>query len=365
MNFLPSPIRALGLSSVQQPVSIPVAGNTKAYLEEIGINKLGWRAFRRELVYRWSQQDQFRIDKIPRQSKRGLWMYFGVPQIGDALMDLAPRSIFRELGVEIDLLVEPPLAQLFEGDAWFSKVLPNEHAALENSYDFVIVPSYKNRSLGPKAKLLPQSRWTSLHERFTGPEFHRARFATQRLVDLFGLQTDETSFSFHAKQKIRYETNEHATSLLKPCTVALALGGVDAYRTYEQWVEVVNLLVQDGWKNFLLLGSPNGRPAAEAICASGPKSSNMLNMVGQTNLRQCHFLLSQSKFAIAADGGLMHLAVAANTPVVSLFQSTVHPQWRLPSEWIGAAIQSTTSRVNDIPAYLVQQRVRENIAWAP
>ena len=66
MKFLPEPIRRMARESVTQPLSSPVASNAPAYLESVGEHKLGWRAFRREIVYRLSRQERYRIER-PRK----------------------------------------------------------------------------------------------------------------------------------------------------------------------------------------------------------------------------------------------------------------------------------------------------------
>lgn len=356
MRYLPKLIRRMALESVTQPLSNPVASNASAYLAEVGERKLGWRAFRRELVYRLSGQERYRIDRLREGHRRGLWMYFGVPQIGDALMDLAPRSQFAEAGVEVDLLTHTPLTGLFRGDPWFANVLEDTSGVRDANYDFVIVPSHKHRSLKMKQRHLPRHPWFSVHERFTGPEFNRAEFAARRLADFLNLAPARVAIDWHARQKLR--DNDHSqlgaqVPPLSPDAIAIALGGVRAERTYSHWPDVVRELTLAGFDDFVLLGSENGMAAAREILAHADSSTRIHNRVGRTSLSECRELLSRCALAIAADGGLMHLAIAAGRPVVSLFQREIVPQWRLPSSEIERAIQSDTPDVSDIPPHRI------------
>jgi hypothetical protein len=365
MKFLPQPIRRLARESVTQPLSSPVASNASAYLEAVGEHKLGWRAFRRELVYRLSGQERYRIDRLCDGCRRGLWMYFGVPQIGDALMDLAPRSLFADARVEVDLVTDPHLADLFRADPWFAKVLPDLSAIGDATYDFVIVPSHKHRSLKMKQRHLPRHPWFSLHARFTGPEFHRGEFSARRIADFLGLAPAAKALAWHARQKLRCP-DEQDVGLrlpgLAPGTIALALGGVDSRRSYSRWPEVVRALAMAGFSDLVLLGSENGMSAAREIARHGDLSSRTHDFVGKTSLSACQLLLSRCALAIAADGGLMHLAVAAGTPVVSLFQSNILPQWRLSAVDRGHAIVSPTPDVSDIAPLQIAQAAREALA---
>jgi hypothetical protein len=350
MRFLPEPIRRMAHESVTQPLASPVASNAAAYLAEVGEHKLGWRAFRRELVYGLSGQERYRIDRLCDGCRRGLWMYFGVPQIGDALMDLAPRSLFADAGVAVDLVTHAHLTDLFRGDPWFAGVLADPSAIEGAAYDFVIVPSHKHRSLKMKQRYLPRHPWFSVHARFTGPEFHRAEFAARRLADFLQLALTPEAIARHAHQKLgRASPSQGAVeAALSPNAIALALGGVREGRTYSRWPEVVHELASAGFDTFVLLGSENGKAAAREVLARRDASIRIHDFVGSTSLNACRELLSRCALAIAADGGLMHLAIAAERPVVSLFQSNILPQWRLPPSDIGLALRSATPNVSDI-----------------
>ena len=365
MKFLPEPIRRMARESVTQPLSIPVASNAAAYLEAVGEHKLGWRAFRRELVYRLSGQERYRIDRLCDGCRRGLWTYFGVPQIGDALLDLAPRSLFADAGVEVDLVTEPNLSDLFRADPWFSKVLPDLSAIGNATYDFVIVPSHKHRSLKMKQRHLPRHPWFSLHARFTGPEFHRGEFAARRIADFLALAPAAKALAWHARQKLRCADEQDAGLPLPglgPNAVALALGGVYRRRRYSHWPEVVRAVTLAGVSDLVLLGSENGISAAREIAERGDISARIHDFVGKTRLSACQLLLSRCALAIAADGGLMHLAVAAGTPVVSLFPSNILPQWRLSAVDRGLAIVSPTQDVSDIAPLQIAAAVRKALS---
>ncbi len=361
MRFLPEPIRRMACESVTQPLASPVASNATAYLEEVGEHKLGWRAFRRELVYRLSRQERYRIERLCDGCRRGLWMYFGVPQIGDALMDLAPRSLFADAGVEVDLVTDPNLTDLFRADPWFAKVLPDPSAIGNATYDFVIVPSHKHRSLKMKQRHLPRHPWFSVHGRFTGPEFHRAEFAVRRLADFLQLAPTPEAITRHARQKLgsASPSDGGAGARFSPNSIALVLGGVREGRTYSRWPDVVRELASAGFDTFVLLGSDNGKPAAREVLTHRDPSLHIHDFVGSTSLSECREFLSRCALAIAADGGLMHLAISAGRPVVSLFQSDILPQWRLPPADRELALRSATTNVSDIAPDRIASVARE------
>lgn len=365
MRLLPELVRQLAHESVTQPLSNPVASNASAYLEAVGERRLGWRAFRREVVYRLSGQERCRIERLGEGHRRGLWMYFGVPQVGDALMDLAPRSLFAEAGLSVDLATHAHLAELFQGDPWFANVLAGPAEISAAAYDFVIVPSHKHRSLRMKQRHLPRHPWLSMHGRFTGPEFHRAEFAARRLADFLRLEPKPDAMAWHARQKLGGKAAANGLSEAPPfpsSAVALALGGVREERTYSRWPDVVRELASAGIDTFVLLGSENGRPAAREVRSRSGASMRIHDFVGSTSLKECHRLLSHCAVAVAADGGLMHLAVAAGRPVVSLFQSDILPQWRLPPADMELAIRSGTANVSDIAPGRIAEAARKALS---
>ena len=77
----------LARQSITQPITQTVAGNSEAYLYDTGIQKLGWRSFRRQLAVTLMGQNSHYCHTASQKWKRGLWLYDGIPQIGDALMD--------------------------------------------------------------------------------------------------------------------------------------------------------------------------------------------------------------------------------------------------------------------------------------
>jgi heptosyltransferase-1 len=73
----------------------------------------------------------------------------------------------------------------------------------------------------------------------------------------------------------------------------------------------------------ILLGTKRERARCEAIAAACPGS---LDLSGQTTLSQLAALMNRSTISVTNDSGSMHLAVALNRPVVSVFGPT-NPSW--------------------------------------
>lgn len=340
----------LGRLQVTQDLSEKVHSNDEDYAARTGLRKLGLRQLRRSIYLSASGQKRFLHERIGSAWRRGLWLYRGVPQIGDALMDLAPRSLLRARGIGTDLCTDPHIAAMFEGDPWFGKVFDAVAAPDPAAYDFVIVQSYKSRSLKEKTAFFRTMPWMSIHGFYTGPEFHRAEFATRRLYDALGLRPVPGEFAAHARQKL-LTLPPPALSGAAPANcvrVALALGGVDPLRTYTRWAELKALLEKHLCVEWTLLGSSNGAEAARRFAASPGPNAGIRNLAGQTSLAQCRLAIQAQDVLVACDGGLMHLGVTTGSRLVALFTGTVSPQWRLPEDLRAAALVSATNAVDDI-----------------
>jgi heptosyltransferase-1 len=70
----------------------------------------------------------------------------------------------------------------------------------------------------------------------------------------------------------------------------------------------------------VLLGASDDRSAARE--AMRLAKSPLLNLTGMTSLREAVGIIQRAKLAIGPDTGLMHIAAAVGTPVISLFGAT-------------------------------------------
>ncbi|MBG9386865.1 O-antigen ligase family protein [Caenimonas aquaedulcis] len=363
-------IDRLALASVTQPLSRPVpAESGPAYLAAVGRLKVARRVAWRRVVLRMTGQDDLKLDRFPPGSRKLLWIYFGEEQIGDGLMDLAHRSLLVERGYEVDLFTSALVARLYQGDPWFSRVSADPAGFRAADYACALILSNKHRPLKQKIRHFPQLPWVSIHEFFTGPNFHRGLFAAQRAADLAGVDLDAPGLESHGSQKLR---DLDGSAPPPPGdfsqSIALAIGGVHEDRTYEGWIGVVRGLVAGGQRSFVLVGSHNGAARAAALVSALQGQADIADFTGALSLDETRSLLGACAVAVCPDGGLMHLAVTTPVKLVGLFSSRIAPQWRLPTDRLGGALVSGTERVSDIaPEDIVRRvlRVRTESAVCP
>ena len=357
-------LRKLALASATQPLSRPVPGESAAsHLAAVGPARAARRAAMRQGVLWLTGQRRFKHESFPPATRSVLWCYFGETQVGDALMDLAARSLLKELGFEVDLFTAPALAALFQGDPWLRRVGSQAADFAGVEYQCAIVLSNKRRPLQPKMRSFPRLPWVSLHEYFTGPNFHRGLFAAQRIADLAGRSLSPGQIEHHGRQKLGPVQADGPAPAASPApSVALAVGGVHQGRTYAHWEAVMRELLAAGQRRFVLVGSDNAKAQAQALAQAMAGNADVADLTGRLTLAQTRAALDAARVAVCPDGGLMHLALTTRAAVVPLFAAHIAPEWRLPADCTYTALRSATDRVSDIPPHEVAAMVMHSLS---
>lgn len=362
-----SPLQALAGMCVHQLLTRPIPDDAPAFVARKGMLRLAMRAARRALQLQWSGQRPTLRTRFDPHWQRVLWIHEGMPQIGDALMDLAPRSLLVEHGLQVDLFAAKHIATLFEHDAWFVRALHRHVDVRIENYDAVIVLSHDRKALALKQTRLAALPWVSLQGFYGGPDFHRARFATQRLADLLDLTLAPEAFARHSAQKLQVTAKAAQQAALDcPATdrICLVLGGVWPARTFHRWPELIAALHARGLRRFMLLGGANGRQLADQLISGAGADVELLDFVGRTTLPGAHALLARSAAVVCADGGLMHLALTGPAPVIAMFNAEIDPSWRLPIQMNGVGFKSPDREVDGLLPDLVADAVSGAVRFA-
>jgi len=88
----------------------------------------------------------------------------------------------------------------------------------------------------------------------------------------------------------------------------------------ERFAAVADLLAQEFGVQVVLLGGVEDRESAAQV--QQHSRARLLNLTGETTLRQALMVLSHLKVLITNDSGLMHAAAALGVPLVAIFGST-------------------------------------------
>lgn len=355
MERLDSWCRRFAAPTYTPPFPEPIASDVERYLRVEPLAKMIVRRARRWLWLAVNGQVGLERARIEPSHRRILWIHSGMPQVGDSLMDLACRELLRGSGATVDLLIDSHLAALYAADAIFGHAYGDAREAAANAYDLVIVLGASAQSLRAKLARFRRLPYVSLQRYYTGPEFQRTLFGYFRLAQLLGRTGDEAAIRTRARPSmtVSEEVRAAVSALALPARfIAVAVGGVRGFRTYTRWPEVVDALRAAGVDvPVVLLGAANGLAARDAIL-TGSGATRLIDRVDRHALPEVFEILRRCTLAVCADGGLLHIAHAAEAPTVSLFAERIEPEYRLTQANRSLAFYSA-GEVSDIAPALI------------
>lgn len=88
----------------------------------------------------------------------------------------------------------------------------------------------------------------------------------------------------------------------------------------QRWADLVAAMQPEGLPRPVLLGGPDERGFAARIRAACPVP--LIDLIGQTTLRELTALISVAELVVCHDSGPMHIAAALKRPTVALFGPT-------------------------------------------
>jgi len=167
---------------------------------------------------------------------------------------------------------------------------------------------------------------------------------------LLGLDDGAADFSFpipgEATKRIDalmdyYDAGNKKLAVLAPGTIWETKG----WRS-DGFAEVARHFLQQGFA-VTLIGAARERALCDEVARLAPGA---VNLAGETTLSELAALIRRSTISITNDSGPMHLAVAVDLPVVSIFGPT-DPVWIGPYGRAGAVLQA---KLSCSPCYLRQ-----------
>ena len=171
----------------------------------------------------------------------------------------------------------------------------------------MLLDSFSPRIVGRKIAIDFMCPVVGLYGFVNGFELHRTHFSYQRI----GFLARFTELKdFKRRPHLFMGAGGHVEF-----DVALAVGGVWDYRTYERWSEFLNLLPRS--MRVALIGSENGLDIAKELIDRYP--SRVTSFVGMLSLVETCVKIAQSRIFVGADGGLWHIACALGKPNIVLF----------------------------------------------
>lgn len=170
-----------------------------------------------------------------------------------------------------------------------------------------------------------ESEWARL---FATSVFHQNRqYNSLNLVDVFRCSADIEEHPQQLLINIEPGAKEFCEGLLAEAKftntgplIAVQAGASQGKRQWDprKFVELINILVNKHNARVVLTGAKKEAAIIDPIVA-GCNSPNVLSVCGKTSVPQLAAMLKLSDILITGDTGPMHMAVAVETPVVSMF----------------------------------------------
>ncbi len=144
---------------------------------------------RRTYTWIFTRKDLL-LEKIPKDTKRILWINLSAPSLGDSLMDLSGRVLLDNY--EVDLLTDPKNSILYTDDGFFNNVFTEAkeifYQNLSDSYDLFILDSFSPRVLRVMNAVSSNTPFVGMWGYLNGFEVHRTIYSFARICYLLGTE---------------------------------------------------------------------------------------------------------------------------------------------------------------------------------
>ncbi|PQV52785.1 heptosyltransferase-2 [Paraburkholderia sp. BL21I4N1] len=356
-------------TAVERSTRIPyvgVAHEPEVFLRKTSRAKIVKKYLHKHWLLKWRGQSRLELNSAA-DAKRLLWLYTGKRNVGDATMDMSGRALLKERGFDIDLFTLPNLQKLFEEDDVFQHVYSDLEQLAGRRYDAVVMSEFNLPSIKLKTRHFRRLPYVCLFQYFYGPDRNQTTFSYAAVNHAFSLGHEPARIVALSKPYLAAKagTCESVRAWVpNEPFVALAVGGLDANRTYGRWGELLDLLDRSDEpgipRQIVLLGSDNGLAMAEVLLKRTFGTLKISSCVARLTLLQSREVAAQASLFVGADGGLMHVAHSTPTPSVSLFSDREPPYLRLTEACRSIGIQSTGD-VDEIAPTAVMNAIRTQL----
>jgi len=269
-------------------------------------------------------QYKYLKDRISINEKNILWIHNTTENIGDSLMKTSSIRYLKSNGFSVDLCVLPKFYDLYNKNSYCRNVVKIDNLAnLKEKYDLIILDSLSSKCMKKKLKY-----------------YYAKPFVT--LYDFFNYYRSDYNLIFFSWYRIQYFLNKHENidNIAKPFvgklstknirinslnlnnnSIALVCGGVDDYRIYPNWIQVIELIDRNKIDTIpiVLVGSENGIEHSNQITNNFSDRSNLIDTVGKYTLTETKSIISSCELIVGPDGGILQIASALDKKIIALF----------------------------------------------
>lgn len=140
-----------------------------------------------------------------------------------------------------------------------------------------------------------------------------------KFAEYLGIETTPVQWDIHLTPQDKLAVKKHLAALPAEFTGFFVGARWQSKRwSSSQMTALATVLHERYGLSVVLLGGKEEAAIADEIPAAG----HIANLVGRTSLREAVGIIERAQFCVGPDTGLMHLAAAVETPVISLWGAT-------------------------------------------
>lgn len=142
-----------------------------------------------------------------------------------------------------------------------------------------------------------------------------------KFIDALGLERGALRWDFHLTAAERAAVERHLAPVRREFAVLFAGTRWQSKQWFAaQIAECAETLAREFALETVLLGARDDREIARQAAAAA--RVEIVDLTGRTSLREAIGIIERTKLAVGPDTGLMHIAAAVGTPVISLWGAT-------------------------------------------
>jgi len=142
-----------------------------------------------------------------------------------------------------------------------------------------------------------------------------------KFADYLGVDRSPLEWHFNLTAGEQASIKDHLSKVTGPFAALFVGTRWESKQWFpSQMSECADQLQSDYGLGVVLLGSKDDRPLAQEVVALS--RSKLVDLAGRTTLREAIGIIQNARIAVGPDTGLMHIAAALRTPVISLWGAT-------------------------------------------
>ena len=279
---------------------------------------------RRHLMLFVFFQYKYLKDRISINEKNILWIHNTTENIGDSLMKTSSIRYLKSNGYSVDLCVLPILYDLYKNNSYCRNVINLDSLAnLSEKYDLIILDSLSSKCMKIKMKYYYAKPFVTLYGFFNyfRPDYNLILFSWYRIQYLLNKHENIDNIAKPFVGKLSAKNIKINNLNIKNNSIAIVCGGIDDYRIYPNWIQVIELIDRNRIDTIplVLVGSENGIEHGNQISNNFSDRVNLVDTVGKYTLTETKSIISSCELVVGPDGGILQIANALDKTIIALF----------------------------------------------